>query len=323
MTIKDIKSKETVKYILISCCTYKRPQQLNRLLKSLISMNYPEGIKTELLIVDNDINQSAKEIVQNFKSHITIHYIIEPNIGLSNVRNRVLKEGIRLGATHIAFIDDDEIADVNWLINHVDFYNNFENIYISSGPTYKKFEQVYPNYIMKNATFKTISSKKLGGIKDTCASGNVFFPLNIIKEHNIFFSEKYNYSGSEDTDFFSRLKNLGYNIGWNYNAINYEIVEDKRANIKWILKRAYNTGYSVSIIKFENSQNLIKKLMYITTKFFTVIFNIIISILSIFCGLTFFFNNLTLTAKNIGKLLGSINGYQIKLYNNEGVNHAK
>ena len=26
------------------------------------------------------------------------------------------------------FIDDDEIADKNWLINHIEFYDNFENI---------------------------------------------------------------------------------------------------------------------------------------------------------------------------------------------------
>ena len=38
----------------------------------------------------------------------------EEEKGLSNVRNRAIKEAFKLGAGHIAFIDDDEIADINW-----------------------------------------------------------------------------------------------------------------------------------------------------------------------------------------------------------------
>lgn len=299
------KLKTEITHIIIAVCTYKRKQELERCLFSLCDMNYPKNIQTEILIVDNDIEKSANKVFEKFKNQLDICYVVEERQGLSNVRNRALKEAINMGGSHLAFIDDDEIADIDWLINHVDFYNRFEEIYISSGPTYKKFDRDYPDYIVNNNVFRVISHKELGDFKKTCASGNVFFPLNIVKENDIYFDEKYNFSGSEDTDFFRRLSKAGYKIGWNYNAVNFEIVQSSRANIKWILKRAFNNGYSVSGVKLSDKTNSFKKGFYIVEKFFTVIINLVTIIFSIPFGMTEILNSLVRFNKNFGKLLGA------------------
>lgn len=296
--------KSAINYILICCCTYKRPEKLARLLRSLKEINYPVGIKTEILVVDNDRNSSAKGVCESSVLPVKLHYVTEEKKGLSNARNRALFKGIELFASHIAFIDDDEVADINWLVNHVDFYNRFENIYISSGPTYKKFEQNYPDYILENRIFRVHSSKKLGQVKKTCASGNVFFPINICEENDIYFSEEFNYSGSEDTDFFSRLSGLGFEIGWNYNAVNHEIVDEERASLKWILNRAFHNGYSVALTKC-NGNNL-KRLTYILSHLCSVIYGLFCSLVFVFLGFTKFFNSLTLLSKNLGKLFGAL-----------------
>ncbi len=303
---KDISEKLPVSYVMICCCTYKRPEKLERLLDNLANINYPRNIKTEILVVDNDEGKSAEKVVSKFSEKLSIHYVSEIHKGLSNARNKALMESMNYGASHIAFIDDDEIADTNWLVNHIEFYQKFEDIYISSGPTYKKFENNYPSYIINNSIFKTTSSKQLGDYKKTCASGNVFFPLNIIKDSNIYFSIDFNFSGSEDTDFFSRLSESGYKIGWNYNAVNYELVNDERANIKWIIKRAFNNGYSVSLTRFLNQENFWKRLFYIIEKFFTLLINFIIIVFSIPFGMTRFLNSVTGFVKNFGKFMGAI-----------------
>ena len=303
---KDIVRKLSITYIMICCCTYKRSEKLERLLDNLCGIHYPKNIKTEVLVIDNDKEKSSEKIALQFCKILPIHYVTEANKGLSNARNRAIKESMNYGASHIAFIDDDEIADINWLVNHIEFYQKFEDIYISSGPTYKKFENDYPSYIINNPVFATHSSKKLGVYKKTCASGNVFFPLNIIKDSNIYFSEDFNFSGSEDTDFFSRLNDEGYNIGWNYNAVNFELVNDERANIKWILNRAFHNGYSVSITRFFNKQNFFKRFFYILEKIFTVFINLLIIPFSIPFGTTRFFNSVTRFVKNYGKQSGAI-----------------
>ena len=305
-TINTFKSKKSeIKYIIIAICTYKRSEKLERLLKNLCKLKYPD-IKTSILVVDNDYEKSAFDIYQKFKHKLNILYCNEPQKGFSNTRNKALTESINLNATHLAFIDDDEISTKNWLINHIDFYNKFKNIYISSGPTYKKFDKEYPNYIKNNKTFKVVSHKALGQIKKTCASGNVFFPLNIVKENNIYFSETFNFLGSEDTDFFSRLNHAGYTIGWNYNAINYEIVGEERANIKWIIKRAFHNGYSVSVTRFINKKNKYKIIYYIMEKSIMIMLNAILIPFSLLKGYTGLLNSYVRLIKNYGKLYGAI-----------------
>ena len=303
---KNISEKLSVSYVMICCCTYKRPEKLERLLNNLSNINYQKNIKTEILVVDNDKEKSAEKVVSKFSQRLCIHYVSEKQKGLSNARNAALRESMNYGASHIAFIDDDEIADINWLVNHIEFYQKFEDIYISSGPTYKRFENNYPSYIINNTVFATHSSKKLGDYKKTCASGNVFFPLNIIKDSNTYFSKDFNFSGSEDTDFFSRLSKNGYIIGWNYNAVNFELINDERANIKWILNRAFHNGYSVSLTRFLNQKNFYKRLFYIIEKIFTLLMNFIIIIFSIPFGITKFLNSVTRFVKNFGKFLGAI-----------------
>lgn len=296
--------KIAAEYILITCCTYKREKQLERLLNNLTEINYPQNIKTEILIVDNDIEESAKTVIEKFEDKLPVHYCIEKSKGFVNVRNKALREAINLNATHIAFIDDDEIADVNWLLNHIDFYNKFENIYISSGPTLKKFEGNYPDYIVNNKIFQVKTNKKNGTLKKTCASGNVFFPLNIIKENNIYFSEEFNKSGGEDTNFFGRLNAQGFNIGQNNDAVNFEIVDSERTNIKWILKRAFNTGKIKGVIKNQNIGN-IKKYAYITEKSIIGLLYAIFSIIVLVTGRTNSLNCLTKTSHELGKVAGA------------------
>lgn len=312
--------RANVEYVIIACCTYKRPEMLAETIESLLEINFPENIKTEILIVDNDKEQSAKNTVLKYQnSFIKINYAVEENSGLANVRNKALNEAIRLGASHILFIDDDETADKDWLVNHIEFYNSHDDISVSSGPTYKKFDKKYPKYITENNFFKKRTTKKLGQYRKTCASGNVFFSLDIVKDNNLYFSKDFNYLGGEDMNFFRRVSEKGYKIGWNDTAVNYEWIDETRANIKWLLNRAYFNGYASSVVKFQNSTNFVKRILYIATRFFTAIFNLFITIFSILGGFTMFLNTLCLALKNVGKLVGAVNMKPVKYYQNRNV----
>ncbi len=297
-----------IKYIIIACCTYKRTYSLSRTIESLGNLNLPNKIKTEILVVDNDENQSAKNIVKKYQKSlkITLRYVTERQLGLANVRNRALKEAISLNATHLAFIDDDEVADKNWLLSHVDFYNENKDISVCSGPTFSKFEKSYPKYITESHVFKKATSKKDGQTRKSCATGNVFFSLEIVKSNNIYFLKEFNYIGGEDGDFFARIYQQGYKIGWNNYAITYEFIDESRANLPWIFNRSYSNGYSGAIVKFKNDKNVLNRLYYILEKILLVPINVVIVIFSILWGITAFFNCICLTLRNLGKLIGAI-----------------
>ena len=262
MLSRDKKHEKTdITYILIACCTYKRVECLKSALASICAMKLPEGIKTEILVVDNDEYKSAFGVVQEFidKGTIKINYVVEEHPGLSNVRNKALNSAIEIGATHIAFVDDDEVVDENWLISHVNFYNENREVFVSSGPAYAKFDKKYPNYIMKNSIFRQSSSKEHGKIRNSCATNNVFMGLDIVKDNNLYFLGDFNFTGGEDGNFFERVTKLGYKIAWNEKAIVYEMVNEDRANLKWIMKRKYYDGYMGAILRFKYNKISIRK----------------------------------------------------------------
>lgn len=81
----------------------------------------PDDVKVEILVVDNDVEQTGKESVIKAEQELDykLHYIVEPERGISNARNKVLKEAVNLGASHILFFDDDEVLTSSVLIKHI------------------------------------------------------------------------------------------------------------------------------------------------------------------------------------------------------------
>lgn len=298
-------SKPNIEYVLVACNTYKRPEMLKQYLESVKEMTLLQNIKVELLIVDNDIESSAKPVIKSLeKFPIKIHYFVEEKRGLSNARNRLLKEAVNLGASHIAICDDDDIVDKNWLLELVDLYNNHPEAKIISGPEYAYFVEKFPAYLKNNNIFIKKTTKKKGELKETCSTHNAFFPTEIMTKENIWFDPMYVFMGGEDGDFFYRAGSKGYKIAYNNEAIVREINDKNRVNVRWILHRNFYNGYSGAYLKFKNNRNTAGFLFYLLKMSIIVLIDIIFIPFSIIGGLTFFFNILGHTCKNIGKLSG-------------------
>ena len=308
--------KTKISYVLISVCTCKRPKMLKDALLSVNTIKVPENINVEVLVVDNDENCSAKniiaEIIGNYK--FKLHYFVEPKRGIANARNRVLDEAVNLGASHILFFDDDELIQENCLIEHINYYNSNPDAVIISGPTINKFDESYPEYVKKHMVFKQHTTKKTGLIRENCAAGNVFFPVSVASNYGLKFSNEYIFMGGEDGEFFSRASKAGFTIVWNNDAIIYEVVPPARANIKYILKKCYYNGYAGVYFKFK--QRKPNRFIYVTKTLSALILNICLLPFSILFGLTGFFNVLGLCFKTFGKIDCAIKNTSCDFYKN-------
>jgi glycosyltransferase involved in cell wall biosynthesis len=95
--------------ITVVVCTHERPEGLDLCLQSLLAQDYPSF---SVLVVDNaPVTDRSKSVVDRIASP-AIEYVVQPRKGLSWARNRALEivdDGI------VAWIDDDEAADLNWL----------------------------------------------------------------------------------------------------------------------------------------------------------------------------------------------------------------
>lgn len=310
--------KIPIDFVCLTCCTCKRPKMLEKSLNSIKELIIPQNIRVEILVVDNDSEKSAEKTVEKIKQelNIPIHYKIEIERGISNARNKALEEVLELGASHILFFDDDEILDRNCLIEHINLYQNNKDTVISTGPTINKFIDKLPSYITKHLVFKQKTSKRTGQIIDHSACGNVFFPVSLIKDYNLRFSNEYVFMGGEDGDFFKKASALGFTIVWNNKAIIYEMVSKSRGNINWILKKCYYNGYAGTMLKIKNEKDNIKKFFIMSRQICVLIINSIILIPSIIFGLTNFLNILGIIIRTKGKIDAIIKTKPIDFYRN-------
>lgn len=100
--------------VLIVTCN--RPGFLKDCLKSLKSQIC---LPNQVLVVDNGNGEKALKIVKNFKKDLPIDYVFEKIKGEAFARNRALKFA---KGDILVFIDDDCLADKNWLKTIADFF---------------------------------------------------------------------------------------------------------------------------------------------------------------------------------------------------------
>ena len=100
--------------VTVAVCTWNRKALLDSTLASLAQLEVPAEAKWEVIIVDNGSSDGTAELVAQWidKQVLPLRYVFEPTLGLSNARNRAIRER---QADWILFTDDDVILDRSWL----------------------------------------------------------------------------------------------------------------------------------------------------------------------------------------------------------------
>lgn len=308
-----------MKKIVIGICTYKRNDLLDICLNYLDKMVLPAGISVEIVIVDNSPEAMAKTLVEAKKlGHgIKLHYFSFLGKGIAAVRNKVLTEVLKLNPDYIAFTDDDQYPCENWLM---ELYTKLTETGadVVSGPVLPSFINTnfeplaVPDWIKNNSRFEGKSKRADGVLCNTASTNNVLLKTEILDKMDYWFDESYLKMTGEDIDFFDRIHELGFKIVWCKNAAVYEIVDPKRCTIKFLWRRNYNNGY----LKIYNKKkkNCLKPI-HIITSFSNLILFLIVLPLSIFCGLTVFF-------EMFGKLAFSLGSF-VSLFKSKALVHYK
>lgn len=283
-------------HICICICTYKRPDLLERLLTELQLQKTDQLFTYSVLVVDNDYNQSAQDTVLSFKgrSIISIGYYIEPQQNIALARNKAIEYS---QSDFVAFIDDDEFPDYEWLLNLYKSYCRF-NADGVLGPVKPHFETEPPRWIIEGKlcerkTFET--GYVLRNYSDT-RTGNVLLNKKIFDKEASPFNPDFGRTGGEDTDFFRRMMEKGYLFVWCNEAFVYENVPLNRLKRGYFLKRALLRGVvnskHISLISFNSLKSVIAFVFYtLALPFFLLI------------GQHLFMKYLIKDCDHIGKLL--------------------
>jgi succinoglycan biosynthesis protein ExoM len=227
-------------HLCVGLCTYRRPELLQRCLQSLHAMQRPAGASLCIIIADNDPEGSAESVVDTFRreTDIPVHYRVEKNRGIPFARNNILHQGLTLGITELAFIDDDEYAEPLWLVMLWDYYIH-SRADVVMGHVKTAYPPHTPEWIIASGVYGR-SCYPTGTQLDWARSGNVMFNFNrIVREQNHFFDTSYSTTGNSDDDFFRRAHKKGAIIHCVADAVVYELLADNRMTVNYYLKRRW------------------------------------------------------------------------------------
>lgn len=234
----------------ICIATYNRPNGLKRLLESLNRIELPNNIVGFITICDNDFHRSAFPIVESVKKVIkfSVYYIVVEKRGIPIVRNALIKKSNELNADFVCFLDDDEYVPKDWLEK---IFNKLESekadvVFGPVIPVYegKNNQKISQHILSDYKNFKDNQFIKYG------STNNVIMRMSSINPFNIRFDERFIYQGGTDNLYFHRMNKFKLKKIWCSDAFVFESVPESRQSMKWLIKRSFRSGISISRTDF-------------------------------------------------------------------------
>ena len=228
------------KHITVCICTYQRLILLKRLLTDLCRTDTRGLFTFSIVVVDNAQDRSARQMVLDFASSSPVEtlYFSEPRRSISYARNKTLEHA---KGDFIAFIDDDEFPDENWLVHLFRSCNSFPVAGVL-GPVRPHFDNHAPDWVRKGGFYDRLEHVTGYAIPwQECRTGNVLFKSEIIFGLDPVFSPEFGTGGS-DVDFFRRMMAAGHKFVWCNEAVVHEIVPPQRWNRRVLMSRALLRG---------------------------------------------------------------------------------
>ncbi len=222
--------------------TLNRPKPLRR---AVLSVLRQEGVNApvEIVVVDNADPPNANAIVSSLDAspQFTIRYVHEPAAGVSNARNRGVREA---NGQVVAFLDDDEEAQINWLSGHLDALRA-SGAHASFGPVVAKPDGAKPLGPFAAYFERAFDRPQHADITDLAAfvgTNNSAFVVEHCFGDPTPFAPELNQFGGEDSVLLQRLVAAGSKFVWSADSFVTEWVPDKRLSWSYVQRRRFVAG---------------------------------------------------------------------------------
>jgi GT2 family glycosyltransferase len=232
--------------ILIGIPSFRRPDGLKRLLLSLSKQEDAGDLNVRVFVAESDAAKQeavalCREGVSQLSWPLTCGLAEQP--GVSSARNAILAEARSRGVDLVAMLDDDQVADPNWLADIVSLQQQTQADVVGA-PLVFEFGPDAPASIRYCGYFSSADERNARK-KLLFATNNVLFSCEALAKHDWpKFDERFTFGGGGDTEYFMRLLSLGLSFAWAESAIARDFVSDERQRPAQILRRAYRFGNS-------------------------------------------------------------------------------
>ena len=231
--------------ITAAICTYDRHDLLRSAVKSVAKQTLPTG-DYRILIIDNSPPSARREQEQQSYADIPdLDYITVDTPGLSNARNVAAREA---GSELIAYLDDDAIANEDWLEQIVTAFDRFgDSAGIVGGKVVPAWTTARPAWLsdelLGSLTVVDLGDETREKRSDEWIAGaNFSVRVEPLLEYGGFSTALGRTGGSvllsnEDAEFVTKLEGAGYKTIWAPQAEVQHRVEPERVTLSWFRRR--------------------------------------------------------------------------------------
>jgi glycosyltransferase involved in cell wall biosynthesis len=235
-------------HIAICVATYLRPDGLRSLIESLNTQTLgPDQVRVTLVIVDNAPDASAAAALGDIQdlSRWPVIYVTESERGIAAARNRSLSEA-PVDADFIAFLDDDEVVSDFWLAEMLTTMALPDTV-AAQGPVEPRYRQTPPTWVEALNLFR-MGPYEQGDVLVSAATNNSMVLASVIRDRWLRFDPRFNITGGEDEEFFTRLRAGGGTIRAAAEALVWDDVPENRVSLRWLRRRWFRKGNTLSRI---------------------------------------------------------------------------
>jgi glycosyltransferase involved in cell wall biosynthesis len=226
--------------------TLRRQISLGRALTSLFQQNAAAELISEIVVVDNSPEGSAREAVDALRSGspAPLIYVHEPRPGVATARNAGVNAVTR--SDYIAFLDDDEEAPPGWLTALIQTHLAFQAD-VTFGPVRGVAAVMAAQKAYIESFFSRTGPAASGLLEDTVfGCGNSLLTRPTTLAGPAPFDPAADLTGGEDDRLFTALRAQGARFAWAADAFVYEHAPAHRACLAYTFKRALGYGQSPS-----------------------------------------------------------------------------
>lgn len=241
--------------LTVTVLTYRRPRDIAAVLPLLADQAREvaaEGVATRVLVVDNDPEGGAADLVAGFAadSPVEVRYVHERTPGIAAARNRALDV---CEDDLLVLIDDDERPTPHWLSRLLGCYRSHRAAAVA-GPVVSEYEAEPAAWITDGGFF---DRRRLptGTPIDVAATNNLLLDMRAIRALGLRFDLAFGLTGGSDSMFTKELRRRGGAMVWCDEAVVVDVVPTHRLTRRWVVLRALRNGnsWSLTSVKIEDA----------------------------------------------------------------------
>lgn len=237
--------------IVVTVPTFRRPEQVLETLDSIRHQRTARVFAVVLIENDAEGRQGALAAAPLFeRDELTGLVIVAHERGNCSAYNAGWLTATTNFANlkYVAVIDDDEIADPDWLERLCETAETFRAD-IVAGPQVPVFPKTADHNWAAHPVFAPPHGVT-GPVDVLYSSGNLLIGRQVLAQMGPpYLDLRFNFMGGGDSDFLSRSRQAGFRLAWCAEAKVSETVPARRLERDWIRKRSLRNGVISTLVE--------------------------------------------------------------------------